>query len=126
MRRLPDLAREAADVGLLVDVEVAGERRDLPLGIELAAYRIVQEALTNTRRHGRARVAHVRLGYSPGELRIEVTDDGTGGGHPAPAGHGLIGMRERAAVYGGTLDAGPADGGGFRVAAVLPLGDAGP
>jgi signal transduction histidine kinase len=68
----------------------------------------------------------VRLGYTPEALRIEVTDDGTGGDHRGPAGHGLIGMRERATVYGGTLDAGPADDGGFRVAAVLPLGDAAP
>jgi len=126
LRRLPDLVREAADVGLRVDVDVVGEPRDLPLGIELAAYRIVQEALTNTRRHGRTRVARVRLGYCPEALRIEVTDDGTGGDSPGPAGHGLIGMRERAALYGGTLEAGPADGGGFRVAAVLPLGEAAP
>ena len=126
LRRLPDLVREAADVGLRVQVDTEGEPRGLPLGVELAAYRIVQEALTNTRRHGRARIAHVRLGYSPEALRIEVTDDGTGGGAPSPAGHGLIGMRERAALYGGTLQAGPADGGGFRVAAVLPLEDVAP
>jgi signal transduction histidine kinase len=128
LSRLPDLVREAADVGLRVDVEVDGDRRDLPLGIELAAYRIVQESLTNTRRHGDARVAHVRLGYGPEALRVEVTDDGTGGGHrPSPAGHGLIGMRERAALYGGTLEAGPgADGAGFRVIAVLPVGEGAP
>ena len=128
LRRLPDLVREAADVGLRVDVEVEGDRRDLPLGIELAAYRIVQEALTNSRRHSRARVAHVRLGYSPQALRVEVTDDGPGGSdHPAPAGYGLIGMRERAALYGGTLEAGPrVDGAGFRVVALLPVGDTAP
>jgi signal transduction histidine kinase len=123
LRRLPDLVREAADVGLSVDVAVDGERTDLPLGLELAAFRIVQEALTNTRRHARATRACVRLGYAPDALRIEVTDDGRG-----PTGnrdgHGLIGMRERAALYGGTLTAGPADGGGFRVTAVLPLGAA--
>jgi signal transduction histidine kinase len=128
LRRLPDLVREAADVGLRVDVEVEGDRRDLPLGVELAAYRIVQEALTNSRRHSRARVAHVRLGYASEALRVEVTDDGPGGGeHPAPAGHGLIGMRERAALYGGTLEAGPrVDGAGFRVVALLPAGDTAP
>ena len=128
LSRLPDLVREAADVGLRVDVEVDGERRDLPLGIELAAYRIVQEALTNTRRHSGARVAHVRLGYGAEALRVEVTDDGTAGGHPlSPAGHGLIGMRERVALYGGTLEAGRgADGVGFRVVALLPVGEGGP
>jgi signal transduction histidine kinase len=125
LRRLPELVREAADVGLRVDVDVEGARRELPLGIELAAYRIVQEALTNTRRHGGARLAHVRLGYSPEALRVEVTDDGTDGHHPHPAGHGLIGMRERAVLYGGTFEAGPrVNGAGFRVVAVLPLGDA--
>jgi signal transduction histidine kinase len=124
LRRLPDLVREAADVGLTVDVDIVGEPADLALGVELAAYRIVQEALTNTRRHARARSARVRLSYSPEVLRVEVTDDGTGTGRPNPAGHGLIGMRERAALYAGSLDAGPNPDGGFRVVAVLPLGDA--
>jgi signal transduction histidine kinase len=127
LRRLPELVGEAADVGLRVDVEIDGDRTDLPLGVELAAYRIVQEALTNTRRHARARAALVRLGYSPTALRVEVTDDGTGAlQHANGAGHGLVGMRERAAVYGGTLEAGPAPGGGFRVVAVLPVGDGTP
>jgi signal transduction histidine kinase len=123
LARLPELVREAADVGLRVDVDIDGDRVDLPLGVELAAYRIVQEALTNTRRHGRARSARVRLGYSAKALRIEVMDDGAGGGNANPAGHGLIGMRERTALYGGTLEAGPAPEGGFRVLAVLPLGE---
>ena len=73
---LPDLVQEAADVGLRVDVEVEGTRTDLPLGVDLAAYRIVQEALTNTRRHAGARSARVRLEYAPDALRVEVTDDG--------------------------------------------------
>jgi signal transduction histidine kinase len=123
LRRLPDLVQEAADVGLAVTVDVEGEPAELALGVELAAYRIVQEALTNTRRHARARSARVRLSYSPEVLRVEVTDDGIGGGYPNPAGHGLIGMRERAALYGGTLDVGPGPGGGFRVTAVLPVGE---
>ena len=124
LRRLPELIQSAADVGLRVDVDIEGTRRDLPLGLELAAYRIVQEALTNTRRHAGARTARVRLGYSPEALYVTVTDDGTGTGeHPNPVGHGLIGMRERVALYGGTLEAGPTPGGGFRVAAVLPSGD---
>ena len=119
LRRVPELVREAADVGLRVDVAVEGEPADLPPGLELAAYRIVQEALTNTRRHARATSACVRLAYSPEALRIEVTDDGRN--PPADrTGHGLIGMRERAALYGGTLTAGAAADGGFRVVAVLP------
>jgi signal transduction histidine kinase len=125
LNRLPDLVQEAADVGLTVTVDIEGQPAELPLGVELAAYRVVQEALTNTRRHAHARTARVRLSYSPEALRVEVTDDGTGiGVHPNPAGHGLIGMRERAALYGGSLDAGPRADGGFRVVAVLPLGDA--
>ena len=122
LQRIPELVREAADVGLTVEVAVSGEPVELAPGRELAAFRIVQEALTNTRRHARATRACVRLDYSPAELRIEVTDDGRGrtGAH---AGHGLVGMRERAALYGGTLDVGPADGGGFRVTAVLPVGE---
>ena len=125
LRRLPELVREAADVGLTVEVAVTGDPVDLAPGRELAAFRIVQEALTNTRRHARAGRACVRLDYSPAQLRIEVTDDGRGrtGAHE---GHGLIGMRERAALYGGTLDVGPAAGGGFRVTAVLPVGEPAP
>lgn len=121
LRRVPELVREAADLGLPVDIEVTGEPVDLPPGLELAAYRIVQESLTNTRRHAGARRACVRLEYSPETLRMEVTDDGRGP-TGARAGHGLIGMRERVALYGGTFDAGRAPDGGFRVTAVLPLG----
>jgi signal transduction histidine kinase len=127
LSRLPELVQEASDVGLQVDVDVEGDPAELPLGVELAAYRIVQEALTNTRRHAGARSARVRLSYSPEALRVEVTDDGTGPGDRSnAAGHGLIGMRERAALYGGTLEAGPGPGCGFRVAAVLPVGDGAP
>jgi signal transduction histidine kinase len=122
LRRLPELVREAADAGLRVEVRTDGEPADLPLGIELAAYRIVQESLTNTRRHAAATRACVRLGYRPDGLRIEVTDDGRGPGGGRP-GHGLIGMRERVALYGGTFDAGAGPDGGFRVLAVLPLGN---
>ncbi len=123
LRRLPDLVGEAADMGLRVDMTTEGLPVDLPPGLDLAAYRIVQESLTNVRRHAGATRACVRLRYAPEALRLEVTDDGRG---PAEgrAGHGLIGMRERAALYGGTVDTGPAPGGGFRVAAVLPLQEA--
>ncbi len=122
LRGLPVLVEEASGDGLAVDVQVTGRPADLPLGVELAAYRLVQEALTNVRRHAGARSARVRLDYAPEALRVEVTDDGHGptGGRP---GHGLIGMRERTALYGGTLEAGAGEDGGFRVRAVLPLGD---
>jgi signal transduction histidine kinase len=108
-----------------VDVTVEGEPAELPLGLELTAYRIVQEALTNTRRHAGASKARVRLAYAPDALCVEITDDGR---QPPGTreGHGLIGMRERAALYGGTLDAGPRPEGGFRVAAVLPLREPAP
>jgi signal transduction histidine kinase len=122
LSRLPDLVREAGDTGLTVALEVTGTPIDLPLGVELTAYRLVQEALTNTRRHSGAGHACVRLTYTDSALRIEVVDDGRGpsGGR---AGHGLIGMRERTALYGGTMETGPGPDGGFRVAAVLPIGE---
>ena len=121
LRALPDLDREAGYAGLTVEVEVTGTTVDLPPGVELTAYRIVQEALTNTRRHSGATSARVRLAYARNALRIDVTDDGRGpaGGRP---GHGLIGMRERTALYGGSLETGPGPDGGFSVAAVLPTG----
>ena len=95
----------------------------LPSAVDLAAYRIIQESLTNTIRHAGPATAAVSLGYAHDELRIDVTD--TGRGHPAitgNGGHGLAGMRERAAAVGGTVEAGPGAAGGFRVAARLPLG----
>jgi signal transduction histidine kinase len=120
LSRLPELTDEASAGGLPVEVHVDGEERELPLGVQLTAYRIVQEALTNARRHAAARSAVVRLSYDTDALRIEVSDDGRGptGGRP---GHGLIGMRERAALYGGTLTAGAGPSGGFSVSARLPL-----
>ena len=120
--RIPELVRDASDAGLRVEVTVQGEPVDLGPGRELAAFRIVQEALTNTRRHAGATSACVRLTWSPTTLRIEVTDDGNGR-TGSRTGHGLIGMQERAALYGGTLDVGPAAEGGFRVTALLPVGE---
>ena len=118
---LPTLVREVADAGLPVDLVVAPEATGMPPGVELAAYRIVQEALTNALRHARAHRATVRLDVDPGRLHVVVTDDGAGAnGSGRPGGHGLVGMRERVAVYGGTLDVGPAPGGGFRVDATIP------
>jgi signal transduction histidine kinase len=117
---LQELVDDAATGGLVVDVRADGDLRALPLGVELTAFRILQEALTNTRRHARAGRARVVVERAPGCLRLEVTDDGTG---PAGSrvGHGLIGMRERVALYGGTLTTGAGTDGGYRVAAELPL-----
>ena len=122
---LVDLARLAAEVsetGLMVDLDVGDDTGDVPPGVELAAYRIVQEALTNAVRHAGAHRAVVRLDASGGTLRVRVSDDGSGqtGSTQSGSGHGLVGMRERVAVYGGSLDVGPAPGGGFQVEATIP------
>jgi signal transduction histidine kinase len=119
---LSKLVGEVADAGLPVDLDVASDAGDLPPGVELAAYRIVQEALTNTRRHARASRATVRLYVRAGSLHVVVSDNGSGpdGGHGS-GGHGLIGMRERVAVYGGSLCVGPGPEGGFRVDAAIPF-----
>jgi signal transduction histidine kinase len=120
-----DAVAEASASGIATELLVDGERRDLPPGVELAAYRIVQEALTNVLKHaGSSASAQVRLAYEPDALVIEVTDDGRGAVTSlfgAGAGHGLIGMRERVAIYGGALTAGPRPGGGYRVRASLPI-----
>ena len=116
---IPRLAQEVTGAGLTVDLNVDGDTADVPPGVGLAAYRIVQEALTNSLRHAGAQRATVRLDSSSGVLLIEVTDDGRGPNGRGSGGHGLIGMRERVAVYGGSLDVGPGPSGGFRVAANL-------
>jgi signal transduction histidine kinase len=118
---LPRLALEVTDAGLPVDLDVADDTGNLPPGVELAAYRIVQEALTNALRHAHAHQATVRLDLNAGSLRVVVSDDGSGpNGGRRSGGHGLVGMRERVAVYGGSLDVGPAAEGGFRVDATIP------
>jgi signal transduction histidine kinase len=119
---LPRLVDEVAGAGLPVDLVVADGAGDLPPGVELAAYRIVQEALTNALRHARAQRATVRVSVDAGRLRVVVSDDGAGqNGGRRSGGHGLVGMRERVAVYGGSLEIGPGAGGGFRVDASIPL-----
>lgn len=102
---------------------MSGEPRELSEGVELAAYRVVQEALTNCIKHADAASVHVRIGYCEDILDVDIVDDGRSGGscQPGSEGHGLAGMRERVAVYGGSLTAGPDDGGGFRVQARLPV-----
>ncbi len=126
LERLPVLVDEARAAGLTVDMEVTGRVVALPAGLELAAYRLVQEALTNVRKHAPSSVVRVLLGYEPDRLRIEVSDDGgpRGDGHDTDRtvlGHGLVGMRERVRLYDGQLQAEPLPGGGFRVEATLPL-----
>lgn len=116
------LVGDARSSGLDARLDVVGEARDLPAGLDLAAYRIVQEALTNVRRHASATSVRVALEYAESAVRIEVVDDGTGRTDDHPGGHGLVGMRERAALYGGTVEAGSVDGRGFAVRAVLPVG----
>lgn len=117
--RLPELVEQAAGAGLTV--EVAGEPPRLAPGTDLAAFRIVQEALTNVVRHSGSRHAWVRLDHDGGALRLRIDDDGPATGAEAGgSGNGLAGMRERAAALGGTIEAGPRGDGGFRVLAVLP------
>jgi signal transduction histidine kinase len=124
---LGKLVAQTAESGLDVSLAVQGEPRELSSAINLSAYRIVQEALTNVIRHAAAQHVDVELSYTPRELNVTVTDDGRGV-QPAPAngsagGHGLVGMRERVALFGGTLEAGAGAGGrGYRVRASLPTG----
>jgi signal transduction histidine kinase len=124
LARLGDLVDSAAAAGLAVRVEEDGPRGALPADVDLTAYRIIQEALTNSARHSGGTRATVHLGYDAQALRIEVDDDGRAGPSVAQAngsGHGITGMTERAAALGGTLEAGPRPGGGFGVRAWLPL-----
>jgi signal transduction histidine kinase len=124
---LDRLLAEVAKTGLAVRLRVEGTRPELPAGVDLSAYRIVQEALTNVVKHAGPARAQVVVGYGDQEVTVVVTDDGRGvtaptGDGRAEVGHGLIGMRERVQVFGGDLEVGPRPGGGFRVAARLPLG----
>jgi signal transduction histidine kinase len=122
LETLSALLGTVRDAGLDVDLVVEGERRALPPGLDLAAFRVVQEALTNALRHARPTRASVMLQFAPDTLRIEVANDGAGGG-PIGRGHGSTGMRERVALYGGTVESGPREG-GYLVAATLPIGGA--
>ncbi|WP_344586554.1 sensor histidine kinase [Actinomadura vinacea] len=129
--RLDDLLSGVRGAGLSVAVEVAGTRRPLAQGVELSAYRIVQEALSNVLRHAQGAEVTVTLDYSPDRLDVHVTNTaGTGAGASGRAaasggGHGLVGMRERAAMLGGTLTAGARPGGGYAVLARLPTAPSG-
>jgi signal transduction histidine kinase len=122
LARLDALLEQVRAAGLHVDLTVEGEPRELPIGLDLSAYRIVQEALTNILKHAHASKATVHIRYEPDAIELEVVDDGRG---PAPdetqRGQGIIGMRERAALVGGALRVGRAPGGGFAVDARIPL-----
>jgi signal transduction histidine kinase len=120
--RIHDLVARMSATGITVTVTVSGTPRDLSAAVDLAAYRIVQEALTNVLRHAGPASAAVRIEYQPRQLTIEVTDNGPGtAGATATTGHGVAGMRERVDALGGAFDAGPRLGGGFRIYAGLPL-----
>jgi signal transduction histidine kinase len=122
--QLDSLVARARAAGLPVTVSVTGERRPLPPEVDQAAYRIVQEALTNVSRHAGQACASVHLHYTPEAFSVQVDDDGQGnsaGTRPSGPGLGLAGMRERVSALGGRLQTGPQDGGGFQVRAELPV-----
>jgi signal transduction histidine kinase len=118
---LDKLVAQAREAGLPVDLRVEGDPVQLPAGVDLTAYRLVQEGLTNALKHARAQHAEVIVRYSDGHVELTVSDDGHGAGSGDGGGHGLVGMRERVSVYGGELEAGPRAGGGYRLRARLPV-----
>ncbi|HSK27548.1 MAG TPA: sensor histidine kinase [Jiangellales bacterium] len=124
LHELDRLVTQVRASGLAVDVVVDGQRYELPPGVDLAAYRIVQEALTNALRHSGADRARVVLDYAPTRLGIVVEDDGAGLGSVTTGGHGLVGVRERVALYDGTVDVGMGPAGGVRLTASLPVREA--
>jgi signal transduction histidine kinase len=118
---LDSLAEEVGRAGLPVELHVDGEPFPLPRGVDLSAYRIVQEGLTNALKHARATKANVTVRYRPDELLLEVRDDGIGSATSDGLGHGLVGIRERVKIDGGEMSAGTANGRGFVLATSLPL-----
>jgi signal transduction histidine kinase len=121
LRDIEKLAASVSATGLPVDVSVEGAPRELPAGVEVSAYRIVQEALTNALKHAGPANAHVTVRYMPAEVELEIVDDGTGSANGGGTGQGLAGLRERVAIYGGELTAGRRPEGGFAVRARLPV-----
>jgi signal transduction histidine kinase len=122
LEHVEKLVSHARESGLPVKLRVEGEPVQLPAGVDLTAYRLVQEGLTNAIKHARAENAEVVVRYGDGRVELTVSDDGHGDGAGVKGGNGLVGMRERVSVYGGKLDAGPRPGGGFRLHATLPVG----
>jgi signal transduction histidine kinase len=120
---LDSLLDEIGRAGLPVELHVDGEPVPLPRGIDLSAYRIVQEGLTNALKHARASDADVTVRYRPDQLEIEVRDNGQGSATTDGLGHGLVGVRERVKIYGGDMTVGSATGGGFVLSTRLPLSD---
>jgi signal transduction histidine kinase len=118
---IEELVTRVREAGLPVEVRVSGEPRPLPTGVDLAAYRVIQEALTNSLKHAGPARACVEIGYDADRLTVAVLDDGAGGEDERGVGHGLVGMRERVALYGGEVRAGCRPGGGFAVRATLPV-----
>jgi signal transduction histidine kinase len=121
---LEALAERSTAAGLAVEIDRTGDVRPLPPRVELAGYRVVQEAVTNVRRHSGASHARIELGYGDAELRVTVVDDGQGRAADSPDGQGIIGMRERISALGGALDVGPGPTRGYAVRATIPLTDA--
>jgi len=122
--RIEEIAERAREAGLEVHFGTYGDPAPLPDSLSQAAYRIVQESVTNTLKHARAATLDIRVRYLAGELELDVADDGHGGTGAGRSGMGLIGMRERVAVHDGTLETGRRSGGGFRVRARLPYSSA--
>jgi signal transduction histidine kinase len=121
LEHLDKLVAHTRERGLPVELRIEGRPETLPAGVDLTAYRLVQEGLTNAIKHARAQHAEVVVRYEDGQVELTVTDDGSGDGGGDSGGHGLVGMRERVSVYGGVLEAGPQAGGGYRLRARLPL-----
>jgi signal transduction histidine kinase len=129
---LGSLVERAAEAGVRVDLDVRGERPQLPAGLDLAAYRVIQEAITNVIKHAATDSCQLSVACQDDALTLEITDSGSAGrsasggnGSPAAAGHGITGMRERVGMYGGQFRAAPLPGRGFRVTAVFPLAGTG-
>jgi signal transduction histidine kinase len=120
---LDSLLADVRRAGLPVEIHVEGNPIPLPRGIDLSAYRIVQEGLTNSLKHAQASDADVTVRYRSDEVEIEVRDNGRGSGAKDGLGHGLIGVRERVKIYGGEMSAGAASGGGFVLTTRLPLAE---
>jgi signal transduction histidine kinase len=121
LARLDELVGQAMEAGVPVDLRFEGERVPLAAGLELSAYRVVQEALTNVLKHAAPTRATVVVRYDADALALEIADDGRGPGNAAERGHGLVGMRERVALHGGSLEIDAGEGEGFIVRARLPL-----